>query len=66
MVKEKYYGVRIGKPRKSQPYLMVREDIMTPSLFCTRLAAEEAALKRVPNRTDCKVVAVWVCETKSA
>jgi hypothetical protein len=64
MVKEKYYAIRIGEPRKSRPYLMVREDTMTPDLFNTRLAAKEAALKRVPNRTDFKTVAVNVCETK--
>ena len=64
MTKEKYYAVIIGNPRKDSPYFMVREDIMTPDLFCTRFAAEQAALKRIMKRTYRKVIAVEVCETR--
>lgn len=64
MIKEKYFAVRIGNPTEYKPYLMLREGEMNPALFCTRLAAAEAVLKRSLNRTDCKVVAVNVCETK--
>jgi len=65
MVKEKYYAVRIGNPRKHRTYLMLGDDMKTPQLFCSPGAAQDAAIKRVQNKTECKVVAVNVCETRS-
>lgn len=68
MIKEKYYAVRIGNPRRHKPYLMVIQNgsSIVPELFNSRESAEAAALKRLSNRTDCKIVRVNVCETKSA
>lgn len=40
---EKYYAIRIGDPRRHQPYLMLSDDRtfgMVPILFTTRKQAE--------------------------
>lgn len=36
---EKYYSIRIGLPRKHQPYLMLSENQETPAIFKTKSEA---------------------------
>lgn len=65
MIKEKYYGVRIGRVPLCRPYLMLGDDGKTPALCSTREAAEALALIRVGRRADCGVVAVEIREIRT-
>lgn len=61
-MKETYYAIRIGDPRRNLCYLMVRETDpsqgLTPHLFATRKQAE-TAFRSLTSRTA-KVVRVFV------
>lgn len=59
-MKEKYYAVRIGDPRRHSPYFMIRKDSScTPVLFLTRREAQ----KNLPDEPAVKVVRVWLTTT---
>ncbi len=58
MIKEKYYAVRIGKPKRHWPYFMLGADSKTPALFATRSEAQKAR----PKQPATKVIRVWLCD----
>lgn len=47
MIKETYYAIRIGNPRKNITYLAINHDNINyvPDLFSTKIAAQQALLK---------------------
>lgn len=67
MAPERYWAVRIGNPRKHLTYLMLNTDNSgTPALFTSRPKAEDAALKGVSKRTECKIVRVELRELRGS
>lgn len=58
MNEEKYYGIRIGRPRSHCPYLMTVDNGETPMLFPTSVEAEKERLRKQPPCS--KVVRVRV------
>lgn len=57
MLREKYWAVRIGSPRKNTPYLRVDENNKeSPGLYATKAEAEKHLIPDV----DAKVVRVEV------
>lgn len=63
MVKEKYYAIRIGTPRKHSCYFRLSCDDATPQLFVSREEAKHEKQK-MGTSGDFKVVRVEVVETK--
>jgi hypothetical protein len=62
MLKEKYWAVRIGDPRRHTPYLQVDEhNKEAPGLYATK----ESAAKRTGGKPDAKVVHVEVRQIRS-
>ena len=62
-VREKYWAVKIGE---HHPYLMVNPDSHnSPALFIGQVDAEQAALRRLSNKTACEIVRVEVREVQS-
>ncbi len=64
MVKERYWSVRIGDPRRHHPYLML--DVETnkrPVLFDSEIDAETAAMA-LSKDTPCRVVRVEIKELR--
>jgi len=61
MIRERYFAVRVGKPGKHFPYLMVSHECPdSPGLYVTKGQAEQ----RRPKYPDMKVVRVEVRELK--
>jgi hypothetical protein len=56
MKPETYYAVRIGDPRRHQPYFMLVDGKQVPALFATR---EEAEMCK-PKQPATKVVRVKI------
>lgn len=58
-MKEQYYAIRIGDPKKREPYFLIRNSVdTTPQLFMLKEEAEKARAEIGGRET--KVVRVWV------
>ncbi len=58
-MKETYYAIRIGHPKRHTPYFMLnRNDYQTPALYTSK----EEAKKDLPNQPDTSVVKVTLSQ----